>query len=674
MIFAGATSQESRDKTKRSGPSLSRRRQSAATLVRVLLVIAGLTILAGCGGSSSSPTPTPSSPAITLSPTSLTFSSAVGTTSAAQSVTVTDSGTAALTFSSFTPSSSVFSQTNNCGTGIVAGGTCTINVTFTPTASGTVSGTLSITDNASGSPQTVTLTGTGVVATVSVSPSSLTFSSQTQGTPSASQPVTLTNNGNAALAITSVAVTGDFSQTNNCGTNVSAGGSCTINVTFTPTAAGTRIGTLTITDNASGSPQTVSLTGTGAAATGSSNTAQVTVSFGPNGNTGNSASNYYNGIFTTVTVCTPGTTNCVAIPDILVDTGSVGLRILSDQLGSVALTPISDGTGYTLYECVQYGDLSYNWGPMAMATVQIGGEAASQIPASAGGTANSGIPIQVITVGGTAPSGASCASGGGGSDNTVSILGARGILGVGNYADDCGSYCGSTPSSYTSPPWPYIACNSTSCSYATVSDAAQAWNPVAAFSGTDTNGVMLQLPSIPVAGQATATGTLTFGIGTQTNNAIPGSATIYGLDQYGDFASTVYNGVTYTSAGFLDSGSNALYVLDYTTLTSATGVSTVDCKDNAYYCPASTLTLNITNTGSNGTSGAITLSLANADSLFSTNATYAAFSNLGSDSGTSPATDYFDYGLPFFFGRTVFVGIEGTTAGSTTFTNGFWAF
>jgi hypothetical protein len=102
---------------------------------------------------------------------------------------------------------------------------------------------------------------------VSLSPSSLTFSSQNLGTTSATQAVTLTNTGNATLSVTSIALTGadsgDFAQTNTCGSSVSAGANCQINVTFSPTAIGTRTGSVTITDNATGSPQTVSLTGTG---------------------------------------------------------------------------------------------------------------------------------------------------------------------------------------------------------------------------------------------------------------------------------------------------------------------------------------------------------------------------------------------------------------------------
>ena len=204
-------------------------------------------------------------PVVSLSPTSLTFASQnTGTTSAAQTVTLSNTGTASLSITSITVSGD-YAQTNTCGSSVAVGGNCTISVTFSPTATGTRTGTVSINDNASGSPQTVSLTGTGVAPVVSLSPTSLTFASQNTGTTSAAQTVTLTNTGTASLSITSLAISGDYAQTNTCGSSLAAGANCTISVTFSPTAGGTRTGTVSITDNASGSPQTVSLTGTGVA-------------------------------------------------------------------------------------------------------------------------------------------------------------------------------------------------------------------------------------------------------------------------------------------------------------------------------------------------------------------------------------------------------------------------
>jgi hypothetical protein len=207
---------------------------------------------------------TGTAPAASLSPTSLTFSSqAVGTSSSPQGITLNNTGKAGLTISSIA-SSGDFSQTNTCGWSVGANSFCTISVIFKPTATGTRTGTVTITDNVSPGTQTASLSGTGAAPGASVSPASLTFASQAEGSSSSPQNVTLTNTGNATLTITGITISGDFSQTNTCGSSVGAGSSCTINVTFKPTTTGTRAGTVTITDNASPSSQTVSLTGTGA--------------------------------------------------------------------------------------------------------------------------------------------------------------------------------------------------------------------------------------------------------------------------------------------------------------------------------------------------------------------------------------------------------------------------
>ena len=205
-------------------------------------------------------------PAVSLSPPSLTFatSQAIGTTSTSLPVTLTNTGGAALIITNVAATGD-FAQTNSCGTSVAQGANCTINVTFTPTQAGNRYGSVTITDNAANSPQTLPLTGTGLSAPgVTFSPPTLTFASQPKGTPSAAQAITLTNSGTASLSITSVVATGDFSVTaNTCTASLAAGGTCSISVEFTPTAVGTRTGTLTVTDNAPTSPQVVSLGGAG---------------------------------------------------------------------------------------------------------------------------------------------------------------------------------------------------------------------------------------------------------------------------------------------------------------------------------------------------------------------------------------------------------------------------
>jgi hypothetical protein len=207
--------------------------------------------------------------AVSLSATSLTFSTQlVGTFSGSKPVTLTNIGSATLTITSITISGANpadFSETNTCGSSVAAGASCTINVRFKPTAKGSRTASISIVDNASGSPQTISLTGTGTV--VKLASPSLNFGSVNVGQTSAAQTITLTNTGAVALSITFIGITGansgDFVETNTCGFSLSAGASCSISVTFTPRAKGRRMAQLSISDNGGGSPQTLSLAGTG---------------------------------------------------------------------------------------------------------------------------------------------------------------------------------------------------------------------------------------------------------------------------------------------------------------------------------------------------------------------------------------------------------------------------
>jgi len=213
-----------------------------------------------------------SAPNATLSSTSLTFSAqAIGTTSPAKSVTLKNTGTASLTITSIAiagTNAGDFAQTHNCGSSLAAGASCSISVRFKPTASGTRSAALAITDNAAGSPQKVTLTGIGTTA--KLSPSSLNFGTVAIGSASPAQTVTLTNVGTTTLSITGIAITGtnsgNFAQTHTCGSSLAAGARCSISVTFKPTVSGTRTAALSITDNAAGSPQHVPLSGIGTSA------------------------------------------------------------------------------------------------------------------------------------------------------------------------------------------------------------------------------------------------------------------------------------------------------------------------------------------------------------------------------------------------------------------------
>ncbi|MBI4902607.1 MAG: choice-of-anchor D domain-containing protein [Acidobacteria bacterium] len=208
---------------------------------------------------------------LTLS-SSLNFGSqTVGVTGSAQTATLTNSSSIPIAITSIV-SSGDFTQTNTCGVSLAAGGSCTISVRFSPAATGARTGAVTITDAATNSPQVLSLTGNGVAPPVTVSPGSLTFDRQLAGTESAAKSVTMTNTGNGNVNNIAVGTTGDFQQTNNCPASLASGASCVINVYFTPTAPGNRIGSVTISNSAGNSPQVVSLSGFGYALT----TIQVT--------------------------------------------------------------------------------------------------------------------------------------------------------------------------------------------------------------------------------------------------------------------------------------------------------------------------------------------------------------------------------------------------------------
>lgn len=221
---------------------------------------------------------TGTAPAVSLSPSSLTFASQlVGTSATEKSVTLTNSGSAALSISGISVAgvnAGDFAESDNCPTApttLAPNGTCTISVVFTPAAAGSRTATVKVSDNASDSPQSLALTGVGVAPspTVSLSPSSLGFGSEMVGATSTAQSVILKNSGTAALSITGIAIGGtnaaDFAQSNDCPASLGVGATCTISVKFSPGATGGRNASVQLTDNASDSPQTIALTGTGVA-------------------------------------------------------------------------------------------------------------------------------------------------------------------------------------------------------------------------------------------------------------------------------------------------------------------------------------------------------------------------------------------------------------------------
>lgn len=362
----------------------------------------------------------------------------------------------------------------------------------------------------------------------------------------------------------------------------------------------------------------------------------------------NNPQTFINGLFTSVTICVPGTANCQTIPNVEIDTGSEGLRLLASAV-TLPLPALNGTTGTQLQECVQFADGSYIWGPIVLADIKMSGEVGA------------GNPVQLIPNPSQFAVPSTCASGGGPNLNDLQSLGANGIIGLGVFRQDCGSAC--TPSS-SQVPAVYYLCPNSVCQVATVQALSQMQNPVWTFA-QDNNGLLITLPALPELGLPSVAGSMIFGIGTQSNNTL-GTAKVYTTDANGNFQTT-YNGVSY-SQSFIDSGSNGLYMVDAATL----GNGITDCTDASlagFYCPATTVNLAATNTGLNGSFGLVNFRIANTTDLLNANGgANWVFDDLG---GPNPGG--FDWGLPFFFGRTVYVGIENQT-GPNSVVGPYWAY
>jgi hypothetical protein len=207
-------------------------------------------------------------------PTGLDFlPQLTGIASITQAATLTNTGSSAVAINNIASSgtnATDFTQANNCGSNLVPETNCVITVTFIPSQAGPRVASVTITDDTTGSPHQLLLAGIGLIsrANATLSATMLTFGGQEVGTTSAAQTLTLTNYGEATLNISGIAATGDFAETSGCGASLARATSCPISVSFTPTALGSRTGTLSVIDNVTGSPQTVSLSGTGTTSQG----------------------------------------------------------------------------------------------------------------------------------------------------------------------------------------------------------------------------------------------------------------------------------------------------------------------------------------------------------------------------------------------------------------------
>jgi Protein of unknown function (DUF3443) len=368
------------------------------------------------------------------------------------------------------------------------------------------------------------------------------------------------------------------------------------------------------------------------------NTVALTVDTGPAAATG-----AINHAYVTVKVCAAGSqTQCANIDHVLLDTGSEGLRLVGSVLAAagVTLNNATDSQGQTLEECVSFGG-GMTWGPVSLADVTLAGESAAKLR------------VQVMDdTSAAAPPPATC-----GANGTlitgVAGFSANGLLGVGVFAQDCGTAC-----TNAAAPLPvYYGCTSAGvCTAVNAALADQVANPVAMFA-TDNNGIIVNLPNLQNAnGDVSVQGELIFGIATQSDNALPATGlTILGADANGDFTAT-YNGSATVLPALIDSGTDAYSFDDPTIAVCATGSFV------GYYCPAvapqSAFAVN-TGVGVNDASNTVNFAVADPNSFV---AGAAAFAELAGGGGSSR----FTWGMPFFYGRKVYIGIDQRAAAAYT--------
>jgi hypothetical protein len=350
------------------------------------------------------------------------------------------------------------------------------------------------------------------------------------------------------------------------------------------------------------------------------NVLQVVVDQGANGSA-------INVPYVTVTVCAPGTSTCVDIDHVLVDTGSTGLRVSASALGALSLPGVTTRAGNPAAECAQFAS-GFAWGGVRSADIRLGAQTATASIHVTDDPAFPNVPSSCTNTGGNIQAGGD----------------AKGILGVGLFVQDCGSPC--DPTGPAGVPAIYFGCPTpATCGVGTVAIASQVTNPVALLPA-DNNGVVMVLPAVPVGGSARVTGSLVLGINTQANNQL-GSATVFTTSSNGYF-NTNYGGVDY-SRSFIDSGSNGYFFTD---------PNLVKCPVSTdFYCPPAPTTLSAVQTGLNGATATVNFPLEGVDPL----PALTAAAPIGGSPG-STLTQSFDWGLPFFYGRSVFTGITGRTA------------
>jgi hypothetical protein len=364
------------------------------------------------------------------------------------------------------------------------------------------------------------------------------------------------------------------------------------------------------------------------------NTMTITVDSGPA-----AALGAINHAYATVRVCVPGsTTQCANIDHVLLDTGSWGLRLVRSVLaaGTVTLSAETDSQGRAIEECETFGG-GQTWGPVALADITLAGEVATKLP----------VQVMDDTSTGTPPCGAN-----GTLLNSVAGFGANGVLGVGVFAQDCGAAC---VNAATPLPVYYGCTGGGACTAENIALVDQVTNPVAAFA-VDNNGLIITMANpINANGDASVQGELTFGLGTQADNALPATGlTVLGANVNGDFTAT-YNGGTSVLPAIIDSGTDS-YTFDDPNLAVCSSGSFV----GFYYCPAvapqTAFAVNM-GAGANNATNKVDFAIADPN-------TFVANASAFIDLAGGPTATNFIWGMPFFYGRKVYIGIDQKTSGA----------
>jgi hypothetical protein len=351
-----------------------------------------------------------------------------------------------------------------------------------------------------------------------------------------------------------------------------------------------------------------------------------------------------NRLLASIKVCVPGTQGapqCVTVDNMLVDTGSTGVRISARAIPTLApllLTQagaVDDKVGSApIAECAPFAS-GYTWGSVKRADITIGSKTASNIP------------IQVVSDGAFSTPPDCIAHNGGDLGRSLDVMGVSGILGIDNFTGD------SLDALTKAVPGLYYYCPSqNSCVSTRMLASKEVMNPVAAFA-TDNNGMVIRLPAVPAAGQASVTGQLVFGVGTQQNNTLPANATVIALDKYGAFT-TQYKGQVFNQS-----------VIDSGTLSYAFPDNTIPYSVLDLYTPASSLNLSATIEPNNGSNAPLQMpfSIDNANTLMASG--NAAFINIG-QYFSNGEDNMFLWGLPFFYGRDVYNVIGNAKVGKLT--------